>query len=129
MSVVSLLALPAVAEARQADEQYNGACGSGYRVVDSLDISGYGRTFLTWNGSTGYNCVVTQKYGENEGGYLYTMTAWIQRTADGYEEKDKDLYHHYAGPVYANGRATCLNWGGYVDPADTGSYQFNRHCG
>lgn len=92
-------------------------------------ISGYGRTFLTWNDSSGHNCVVTQKYGANEGNDLYFMTAWIQRTADGDEEEDKDLYRHYAGPVYVNGQATCLNWGGYVDPAGTGSYQFTKHCG
>ncbi|MER7124068.1 spore-associated protein A [Streptomyces goshikiensis] len=126
----SLFAFPAAAEAAPANGTYNGSCGSGYGVVDSLDISGYGRAFLTWNKSNGYNCVVTQKYGANDNSNeLYFMTAWIQRTADGFEEEDRNLYRHYAGPVYVDGRATCINWGGYVDPAPTGSYQFRSHCG
>ncbi|MEU5093903.1 hypothetical protein [Streptomyces sp. NPDC020996] len=36
----------------------NSACGSGYSVIDSMDV-GEGNTFLTCNSSTGYNCVVT----------------------------------------------------------------------
>lgn len=129
-ALVGLFAFPQAAAATPVNGTYNGSCGAGYSEVDSLDISGYGRTFLTWNKSNGYNCVVTQKYGANDGPVeLYYMTAWIQRTADGFEEEDKNLYHHYAGPVYANGRATCINWGGYVDDAPTGAYQYRSHCG
>ncbi|OKK25171.1 hypothetical protein AMK09_03140 [Streptomyces sp. CB02488] len=128
-AVAGLIAIPATADAAPVNGAYNGSCGSGYGVVDSIDISGYGRAFLTWNNSNGYNCVVTQKYGANDAGELYTIGAWIERTADHYQEEDRDLYHRYAGPVYANGRGTCVNWGGYVEPAPTGSSQYNSHCG
>lgn len=35
---------------------YNGACGSGYTVIDHRDLTG-GTTFLTYK--DGWNCVVT----------------------------------------------------------------------
>ncbi|MGW7446646.1 spore-associated protein A [Kitasatospora sp. NPDC054795] len=109
----------------QAAAGYNGACGSGYRVIDSLRLESGAHIFLTYSDS-GYNCVVTvAEYP----GSARSMDAWIQRTADNFEEVDRDLYRYYAGPVYANGRATCLNWGGFVEPAFTGEYQFRSHCG
>lgn len=38
---------------------YNGACGSGYSVLDSDNVGQLGTVFLTYNDSTGQNCVVT----------------------------------------------------------------------
>lgn len=38
---------------------YNGACGTGYKVIDSTPVGNVGKVFLTWNESTGKNCAVT----------------------------------------------------------------------
>ncbi|MEU1272674.1 hypothetical protein [Streptomyces sp. NPDC005799] len=38
---------------------YNGACGTGYTVIDSTPVGNSGKVFLTWNQSTGKNCAVT----------------------------------------------------------------------
>lgn len=39
---------------------YNGVCGSGYQVIDSQSVTG-GTVYLTYNSSTGKNCVVTTR--------------------------------------------------------------------
>ncbi|CAM5346136.1 hypothetical protein SCALM49S_01532 [Streptomyces californicus] len=44
---------------KAAAAQYNGACGSGYSVVNSAQIGTKGTVFLTYSSATGKNCVVT----------------------------------------------------------------------
>ncbi|WP_225877477.1 hypothetical protein [Streptomyces resistomycificus] len=39
--------------------KYNGVCGTGYAVVDSAPVGTAGTVFLTYNPSTGRDCVVT----------------------------------------------------------------------
>ncbi|MGW7582395.1 spore-associated protein A [Kitasatospora sp. NPDC054768] len=131
-SGVLLMALPATATAAevpsrlgtdQAAAGYNGACGSGYRVIDSLRLESGANIFLTYS-DNGYNCVVTvAEYP----GAARSMDAWIQRTGDyASRQSDSGNYTAYAGPVFVYAKGSCVDWGGsYL----YGKYwQNNGHC-
>ncbi|MFD5433240.1 spore-associated protein A [Kitasatospora sp. NPDC127067] len=132
-SGVLLMASPATATAAevpsrlgtdQAAAGYNGACGSGYRVIDSLRLESGANIFLTYSDS-GFNCVVTvAEYP----GSARSMDAWIQRTGDyASRHSDSGNYTAYAGPVFVYAEGSCVDWGGsYL----YGKYWQNAgHCG
>ncbi|WP_328942105.1 spore-associated protein A [Streptomyces sp. NBC_00250] len=131
-SGVLLMALPAAASAAeipsypgkaQAAAGYNGACGSGYTVIDSLRLESGANVFLTYSAS-GYNCVVTvAEYP----GSPRPMSAWIQRTDDeASRDSDSAEYTAYAGPVYVYAKGSCVDWGGSYA---YGKYQqYGAHC-
>ena len=104
---------------------YNNACGSGYKVIDSLPISTLGTVFLTYNSSTGYNCIVTIRTNP---GSAMPMEAGINLSGDGTTiRKDSGDYGTYAGPVYIKATGHCIDWWGWI-----GSYynaKYNSHCG
>ncbi len=113
-----LVAIPATAEAAS----YNGACGSGYSVIDSLPLA-EGTVFLTYNSSNGYNCVVTVR--SNPSSYLKSMDAGI-RLSGGTWIEDSSFYTTYAGPVRLHAPHACIDWQGSIDGEV--NYQYNSHC-
>ncbi|HEY5835967.1 spore-associated protein A [Streptomyces sp.] len=104
---------------------YNGACGSGYGVIDSLPISTLGTAYLTYNSSTGKNCVVTVR--ANPGTAMY-MAAAIRLAGNSASEViDAGNYTTYAGPVYLYAAGKCIDWGGQI--GSVYNQEFGSHCG
>ncbi|PWW66996.1 DNA-binding NarL/FixJ family response regulator [Actinokineospora spheciospongiae] len=100
---------------------YNGACGGGYRVIDSFGVSG-GTVFLTYNGST--NCVVTVR---NSSGAAVPMNAWIKKSSSSTWIEDPGSFTSYAGPVRVSAPGVCIDWGGGI--ASSSHTEWNDHCG
>ncbi|MEU8684147.1 spore-associated protein A [Streptomyces sp. NPDC048611] len=92
---------------------YNGACGSGYSVVNSVPVTGKGTVYLTYSAKTGKNCVVTVR---NSTGKRVNMYAYLTAT-DGSSDwvYDSGQYTSYAGPVYLPGKGICVDWGGSIE--------------
>lgn len=115
---------PAKAPAPAATAVYNGACGTGYTVIDSTPIGHSGTVFLTWNQSTGKNCAVTVR---DTVGAKIRMGVKLEAVGAGTAPvEDNGLYTSYAGPVYIAARGHCVKWSGTIGTAtgsDTG------HCG
>ncbi|WP_371776938.1 spore-associated protein A [Streptomyces sp. NBC_01438] len=127
LSAVALIAAPAASAAGT----YNGACGSGYKLVDSLPNGDATTVFLTWNASTGKNCVVHQIV-TSKGSERWSIGVWISRSvAGGVRHQDYGAFTSYAGPVYVDAVGTCIDWGGWLgdDPSQHGVAQENSHCG
>ncbi|MGC0331571.1 hypothetical protein RKD23_004561 [Streptomyces sp. SAI-170] len=107
---------------------YNGACGSGYSVIDSMRVGGTnteGTTYLTYNSSNGYNCVVTM----NNTGATRWVGAEIE-VSGGDWISDSGQYRYYAGPVYVYAANRCIDWGGGVSYyAGLWDVKWNDHCG
>jgi hypothetical protein len=102
---------------------YNGTCGSGYGVIDALSLEGQGTVYLTYNGSSGKNCVVTVR---NNPGARKDMSARISLAGKPWIE-DTGNFTTYAGPVYVSARDKCIDWGGWIGNAV--QHQFGTHCG
>ncbi|PJN29926.1 spore-associated protein A [Kitasatospora sp. CB02891] len=113
-----LLAAPTTAQAAS----YNGACGSGYSVIDSLSVSG-GTVFLTYNSGNGQNCVVTVR---NSSGSAVFVDAGIKISGSSTWIHDGGNYTTYAGPVRVYAPGQCIDWYGTI--AST-AVQYNSHCG
>ncbi|MER7309718.1 MULTISPECIES: spore-associated protein A [Streptomyces] len=131
-SAAAVLGLTAVgmvaATGTAAAASYNGGCGSGYSVIDSKDV-GDGNTFLTYNSSTGYNCVVT--VSDTPGKPMHLRAALrIHRTDTVWKaaELDEGTYNYYAGPVYLYASHSCIDFGG---SANSSYFQvdYGVHCG
>lgn len=96
----SVICLPGTAGA--AVVGYNGACGGGYSVKNSIDVIGstgyrYGTVFLTYSSATGKNCVVTIRSNAGEG--QIPMGTFIQRDDDWLSYvSDYGNYRTYAAP-------------------------------
>lgn len=114
-----LMASPASA----ATAAYNGACGSGYSVVNSARVSGPnpGTMFLTYSSSSGYNCVVLIR--DNPGASLYMQVSVHNDSNPDKFGSDSGYFTSYAGPAYADARGACVNWYGYI-----GSYSALRYA-
>ncbi|MEU3186829.1 spore-associated protein A [Streptomyces sp. NPDC006923] len=125
-SSATVLAQPAAAAPAAASAQaaYNGACGSGYSVVNSADIGKQGTVYLTYNSRNGQNCVVTIR--KTSGAPVY-MFSYVSVSATGEAQYDGDYYYSYAGPVYAYGRGLCVDWAGGIGNQETWTYASN--CG
>jgi len=94
---------------------YGGQCGSGYGVVNLIDLpNSRGTVYLTYNSSTGKNCVVTLR--ENPG-TATLMEAYLRRTGTSTWTKDSGNYTTYAGPVYVSAAGSCVDWGGTIGTA------------
>ncbi|WP_174551865.1 spore-associated protein A [Herbidospora mongoliensis] len=104
---------------------YGGQCGSGYNLVNLRDFPDMrGTIYLTYNASTGKNCVVTIR--ENPGGATL-MEAYIRRTGTTTWIKDRGNFTTYAGPVYLSAAGSCVDWGGTIGTASVGRNGTN--CG
>ncbi|GAA1189750.1 hypothetical protein F4556_006706 [Kitasatospora gansuensis] len=119
MAAGGVAVMPSVAEAAS----YNGACGSGYSVIDTLPLA-EGTVFLTYNSSNGYNCVVTVR--TNPSSYLKSMDAGIRLSGGSWTE-DGGFFTTYAGPVRLYAAHSCIDWRGTINGEV--NYQYNSHCG
>jgi hypothetical protein len=115
----------ATTKAAAATATYNGACGTGYKVIDSTPVGNVGKVFLTWNESTGKNCAVTIR---NTPGAKIYMAVELNISSDHESTpvRDNGQYTSYAGPVYMNGRGHCAEWYGVIGSASGGD---SGHCG
>lgn len=114
------------ASAASPKAAYNGACGAGYGVVNSAGIADLGTVFLTYNSTTGKNCVVTVR---NKTGDPVHMSASVRPldTAETPPEVDEGEYKSYAGPVYVKGRGFCIEWSGSIGEEEY--YNSGSNCG
>ena len=96
-----------------ATATYNGACGTGYSVVNSVPVTGKGTVFLTYNAKSGKNCVVTVRNSPGNPVYMFTYLAPSDGSAD--PVYDSGEYRSYAGPVYLAGKGLCVDWGGTIE--------------
>ncbi|NJQ01865.1 spore-associated protein A [Streptomyces zingiberis] len=118
-AAVTLAAAGVLATAAPASAaNYNGACGSGYTLVDSAPVrtltgTTLGVLFLTYNTSNGYKCAVTV----SNVGRPVPMAVGIKRSSAGTWVFDKGTYTSYAGPVYTYARGQCVDFDGVIDSA------------
>ncbi|MFF4551765.1 spore-associated protein A [Streptomyces sp. NPDC001422] len=96
-----------------AAASYNGACGSGYSVVNSARIGSYGTIFLTYSSSTGYNCAVTIR-DTPDSTSPEVITVYLARSGGAGWKGDAGNYSSYAGPVYVSGVDACMDWTGGI---------------
>lgn len=120
-----VMATQASAAPASATAAYNGACGSGYGVVNSAPITNKGTVYLTYNNSTGKNCVVTVR---NTSGAKIYMGASVARS-DGSSGQISDYgnYTSYAGPVYVDAKGACVDWSGTIEEVTVSTT--NSNCG
>ncbi|WP_207916661.1 spore-associated protein A [Micromonospora sp. KC723] len=94
---------------------YGGQCGSGYNVVNLIDLPDLrGTVYLTYSASTGKNCVVTLR---EKPGTATLMEAYLRRSGTSSWVKDSGNYTTYAGPVYVSATGSCVDWGGTIGTA------------
>lgn len=122
LGVVAVTGLTAV-PAHAAAATYNNACGSGYKVLGTLDLTG-GHAYLTYSSTSGYNCVVTVR---NTSGTAVEMGAWVRRYSDWEVASDFGSYTTYAGPVYLSAVDQCIDWGGNIGASD--AWEQEKYCG
>lgn len=127
VSAVALTALAPAASAAPATATaaYNGACGTGYKTVNSTPVGGIGTAYLTYNASTGKNCAVAIR---NVTGDPVTMELLIRRTGgEIYADQDSGSFRSYVGPVHVAAAGSCVDWWGSIDGTHFGEYGTN--CG
>ncbi|MCF3961734.1 spore-associated protein A [Streptomyces fuscigenes] len=121
---LAVVAAPAASAApTAAAASYNGACGSGYTVVNSAAVGTSGTIFLTYSSATGDNCVVTVR---NAPGATINMYAGIA-IHNGLIKYDNGQYTTYAGPVYLSAAGKCVDWIGVIG-SDSGGKN-GTNCG
>ncbi|NJP34300.1 spore-associated protein A [Micromonospora sp. HSS6-12] len=104
---------------------YGGQCGSGYGVVNLIDLpDNRGTVYLTYNSSSGRNCVVTVR---ERPGTATLMEAYLRRSGTSSWTKDSGNFTTYAGPVYVSAAGSCVDWGGTIGTASRTRYGTN--CG
>ncbi|MEV0258550.1 spore-associated protein A [Streptomyces sp. NPDC050732] len=103
---------------------YNKACGTGYKVVNQVDIGKVGTTYLTYNSATGKNCAVTVRTTSGPAVHMYV---WVQRDDTREYADDDGYYRSYAGPVYLAAKGYCVSWGGVIAGESAG--RSGTNCG
>ncbi|WP_460302826.1 spore-associated protein A [Actinocorallia aurea] len=104
---------------------YGGQCGSGYNVVGVNDFpDARGTIYLTYNASTGKNCVVTIR---EVPGAAAPMDAYLRRSGTTTWVDDPGNWTTYAGPVYVSAAGSCVDWGGTIGTQSRTRYGTN--CG
>jgi hypothetical protein len=104
---------------------YGGQCGNGYGVVNQFDLpTNRGTVFLTYNASTGRNCVVTVRTNP---GAATLMEAALKRSSSSTWTVDSGNYTTYAGPVYVSAAGQCVDWGGTIGTAS--GARLGTNCG
>ena len=104
---------------------YNGACGTGYTVIDHMAVGGtqQATTYLTYKG--GWDCVVTIANSPGTSQYLETD---IELSGSGTWHEQSGNFKVYAGPVYLDAPHHCVDWGGYAGFSGIVDLQWNDHC-
>ncbi|MFF1284066.1 spore-associated protein A [Streptomyces sp. NPDC058299] len=106
-----LAAAPGASAVAQA--AYNGACGSGYSVVNSAPVGNKGTAYLTYSSSTGKNCLVMIR---NLSGDPVPMELYLNASGDEiHDNYDSGTYRSYAGPLYLSAKGRCVDWYGRLD--------------
>ncbi|MFD9425727.1 MULTISPECIES: hypothetical protein [unclassified Streptomyces] len=124
IAVGSLVAMPGTATAASSVASYNGVCGSGYALIDSVGLGGEAVVYLTYNSGNGKNCAVTLR---NAVGAPELMDVVLRRSGDDASTVwDSGNYTSYAGPVYLYAQGSCIDWGGLFRKRVT---MGNSHCG
>ncbi|GIH61253.1 serine/threonine-protein kinase [Microbispora siamensis] len=100
-----------------------GVCGSGYAVVDSHSY-GQATTYLLYNSSNGYNCVITMSKYVVPGKIKMSAVLKVQ---NGSSAGDSGSYTTYAGPLRLPAKGKCVIWGGGYGTAAWSSAW--SHCG
>ena len=105
---------------------YGGECGSGYGVVNSAAIGTKGTVFLTYNSSTGKNCVVAKR---NAAGSAVIVEAGlaINPVGNHWTVYDGGNFTSYAGPIYLSAADRCVDWMGRISGTEGGKRGTN--CG
>lgn len=111
VGLLAFAAPQAMAAPANASAAYNGVCGSGFAVVNSAPIGSMGTVYLTYNKTSGENCVVTVR---NTSGTAVFMSARLSITGDSEKLEDKGQFTTYAGPVRIFARNKCVDWGGTI---------------
>lgn len=127
VACTAAFAAPTVAGAEQANPYTAaGVCGAGYKPIDRHNLVDgnngilLAETVLTYNASTGRNCVVTLKryrvgltsrYHDNVMAEVYTRPLTTPSNLD----HDQGNYKFFAGPVYVYAPNKCVQWGGQAD--------------
>ncbi|WP_119290568.1 spore-associated protein A [Streptomyces sp. YIM 130001] len=119
-----MVATAPAAGAATAAAGYNGACGSGFGVVNSMPVGSAGTVYLTYNSKTGENCTVTIRNSTGEPTHMVAYVRNVDTDEDSYEEGD---FTQYAGPVYVAARGACVEWGGVIDKVQ--AWNFGSNCG
>ncbi|MGK5498805.1 spore-associated protein A [Streptomyces sp. URMC 125] len=125
VSVAAAGCLAVSAPQAAAAAAYGGECGRGYGVVNSAPIGTKGTVFLTYNPSSGYNCVVTKR--TTTGSTPVYMFSHLQVPETGDWDEDSGTYYSYAGPVYAYGKGMCVDWAGGI--ANQSTWTYGSNCG
>lgn len=86
----------------------SGVCGSGYSVIDYHDLGGTAVVYLSYNSSSGDNCVVTLA---DSPGSAISMNATLA-VQGGSSASNPGSFVDYAGPVYEYAPSSCVEWGG-----------------
>ncbi|MFE4017069.1 spore-associated protein A [Streptomyces sp. NPDC059101] len=124
IAAASVIAVPGTANAAPI-AGYNGVCGPGFTVIDSLPVGNEGTVYLTYQKSSGSNCAVSIRKGT---GGTVPMSVFLMRSDDSSTWiSDEGDYTTYAGPVWVNARGACVDWGGVVGGGY--SHRENDHCG
>ncbi|WP_062440164.1 hypothetical protein [Herbidospora daliensis] len=105
---------------------YGGECGAGYGVVNSAPIGTKGTVFLTYNSSTGKNCVVAKR---NSVGTRVLVEAGLALNPVGthWPLYEGGKYTSYAGPIYISAAGRCVDWMGRISGTEGGKRGTN--CG
>jgi hypothetical protein len=121
LGTATALASPASAAPNTTPQK---VCGSGYVTVNSAPVGSLGTVYLTYNSSTGKNCVTTIR---SNPGTAMDMSAWIYVLDNEESDADGGQYTSYAGPTYVYGKGHCVDWGGHIGNVHTAVYGSN--CG
>ncbi|MGQ4437756.1 MULTISPECIES: hypothetical protein [unclassified Streptomyces] len=117
----TLAATAPASAATTAAGAYNGACGAGYTVQDSMDVKSSqttvaGTVYVTYSRDTGKHCAVLVR--TKPGTRLFMEVTLDTAPTSGAPARDYGSFTTYAGPVYVDASqsdAPCLEWSGTVD--------------
>ena len=124
----ALLVAPGAATAVAKKNPYTaaGVCGHGFtpidrhQLIDSNNGKRLAEVVLSYDATTGRNCVVTlkryrvglaTKYGDNLMAEVYTRP--LRDPAN--VQANQGSFKYYAGPVYVTAPGKCVRWGGQAD--------------
>ncbi|MFF1296838.1 MULTISPECIES: spore-associated protein A [unclassified Streptomyces] len=129
VAVLGLTAAGTIAATGSASAaSYAGTCGSGYSVIDTMDV-GDGTAYLTYSGATGKNCVVT--VSDTQGTPMVLGANLRLHRTDAVwrsSEEDSGTFKYYAGPLYLSAADKCIDWGGRAASNYT-RIDYGVHCG
>ncbi|MFD9889221.1 exo-alpha-sialidase [Amycolatopsis sp. NPDC059027] len=84
-------------------------CGGGFGVIDSAPLGTAGTVYLSYNASTGQNCVSTMK---SASAGTATQTSAYLEVQGSPRVTDSGSFAYFAGPVKATASGKCVRWGG-----------------